>query len=143
MKKQMMLFLIVLMGISLILPVSSFARRGGTSVAVGISSGWGPGPGYYRGGWRGPYRHHGWSRPGLFMGASFVNPMYFPPPVYVTRPTIVYVNPVPPDAYAYPDPGLAGQYTGDNPPGEWVTVPGQWVNGQWVPSHKTWIPVNP
>ncbi|HVN97332.1 MAG TPA: glycine zipper family protein [Syntrophorhabdaceae bacterium] len=31
----------------------------------------------------------------------------------------------------------------DQPPGEWVEVPGQWVNGQWVPPHRTWVPVNP
>jgi hypothetical protein len=30
-----------------------------------------------------------------------------------------------------------------NPPGEWVTVPGRWVNGRWVPSHRVWVPVNP
>ena len=29
------------------------------------------------------------------------------------------------------------------PPGKWVTVPGQWVGGRWVPSHKVWVPVNP
>jgi len=29
------------------------------------------------------------------------------------------------------------------PPGEWVTVPGQWSGGKWVPSHKVWVPVNP
>jgi len=27
------------------------------------------------------------------------------------------------------------------PPGEWVTVPGQSVNGRWVPSHKAWVPL--
>lgn len=35
-----------------------------------------------------------------------------------------------------------GQYP-DPPPGNWVDVPGQWVNGKWVPSHKVWVPVNP
>jgi hypothetical protein len=35
-----------------------------------------------------------------------------------------------------------GQYP-DPPPGQWVDVPGQWVNGKWVPSHKVWVPVNP
>ena len=24
-------------------------------------------------------------------------------------------------------------------PGEWVTVPGQDVNGTWVPEHKVWV----
>lgn len=31
----------------------------------------------------------------------------------------------------------------DPPPGHWEDVPGQWVNGKWVPSHKVWVPVNP
>jgi hypothetical protein len=30
-----------------------------------------------------------------------------------------------------------------NPPGQWVTVAGQWVNGKWVPEHTVWVPVNP
>jgi hypothetical protein len=29
------------------------------------------------------------------------------------------------------------------PPGEWVEVPGAWVNGRWVPAHRAWVPVNP
>lgn len=27
--------------------------------------------------------------------------------------------------------------------GYWAEVPGQWVGGQWVPSHKVWVPANP
>ncbi len=27
--------------------------------------------------------------------------------------------------------------------GYWVTVPGQWVNGQWIPQHQVWVPANP
>ncbi len=26
--------------------------------------------------------------------------------------------------------------------GEWVEVPGQWVNGTWVAPHKAWVPAN-
>lgn len=26
--------------------------------------------------------------------------------------------------------------------GEWVTVPGQWVDGRWVPPHRAWVPAN-
>ncbi len=40
-------------------------------------------------------------------------------------------------AYAAPE----GQM--EPPPGRWVQVPGQWVGGRWVPSHKVWVPVNP
>ena len=38
-----------------------------------------------------------------------------------------------------------GQYDGNQemPPGEWITVPGQWSDGKWVPSHRVWVPVNP
>jgi hypothetical protein len=31
----------------------------------------------------------------------------------------------------------------ESPPGQWVTVPGQWSGGKWVPSHRVWVPVNP
>jgi uncharacterized protein YcfJ len=29
------------------------------------------------------------------------------------------------------------------PPGQWVEVPGQWVGGKWIPTHKAWVPINP
>ena len=31
----------------------------------------------------------------------------------------------------------------ETPPGEWITVPGQWRDGKWVPAHRVWVPVNP
>jgi hypothetical protein len=43
-------------------------------------------------------------------------------------------------AYAGPPPE---QDQPTPPPGRWVTVPGQWVGGRWVPAHRVWIPVNP
>jgi hypothetical protein len=42
-------------------------------------------------------------------------------------------------AYAAP----AAPAATDNPPGEWVQVPGQWVGGKWIPAHRAWVPVNP
>jgi len=27
--------------------------------------------------------------------------------------------------------------------GRWITVPGSWVAGRWVPSHREWVPANP
>ncbi|MBF0549899.1 MAG: glycine zipper 2TM domain-containing protein [Deltaproteobacteria bacterium] len=27
--------------------------------------------------------------------------------------------------------------------GKWITVPGQWIEGRWVPSHKLWVAGNP
>ncbi len=26
--------------------------------------------------------------------------------------------------------------------GQWVEVPGQSINGIWIPDHKTWVPDN-
>lgn len=43
-------------------------------------------------------------------------------------------------AFGYPGTEISPQ---DNPPGQWVEVPGQWVGGKWVPTHKVWVPVNP
>lgn len=31
----------------------------------------------------------------------------------------------------------------ETPPGQWVEVPGQWIGGKWVPTHRAWVPVNP
>jgi hypothetical protein len=44
----------------------------------------------------------------------------------------------PPPAYSPAPPPPS-----DIPPGEWVTVPGQWQGGKWVPAHRVWVPVNP
>ena len=48
----------------------------------------------------------------------------------------------PPGNAAYAAPPVE-QEPATPPPGRWVTVPGQWVGGQWVPAHKVWMPVNP
>ncbi len=49
--------------------------------------------------------------------------------------------------YAAPSSGspVYGQPQAYNsaPPGQWVTVRGQWVNGTWIPAHNVWVPVNP
>lgn len=29
------------------------------------------------------------------------------------------------------------------PPGKWVEVPGKWVGGKWVSSHRVWVPQDP
>jgi hypothetical protein len=131
MKRRMLAALIVVLGISFILPAASFAWRGGAGVSIG-----------YHGGW-GHYRPYGWYHPRVYAGTAFVSPWYVPPPVYTYAPAVVYINPPPAPAYAYPDPAITGQYTGENPPGQWVEVPGQWVNGKWIPSHRAWVAVNP
>ncbi|OPY83966.1 MAG: hypothetical protein A4E65_00414 [Syntrophorhabdus sp. PtaU1.Bin153] len=42
-----------------------------------------------------------------------------------------------------PQEGYAQPIPPEQPPGRWVDVPGQWIGGRWVPSHKVWVPVNP
>lgn len=109
----------------------------------------------WRGGW-------GWYGPGVFaggvlLGAAIANPYYYaPPPYYYPAPQPVYAYPPAyapaPPAYAYPPPpaqayaqppapdaGPAPQAQGK---GQWVEVPGQTVNGLWVPPHKVWVPDN-
>lgn len=49
-----------------------------------------------------------------------------------TRSTQTTPPPPPPDFTATPQ---------GYPSGEWVTVPGQQVNGIWVPAHKAWAPL--
>src|SRR5512145_1059560 len=51
---------------------------------------------------------------------------------------VIYSEPV----YAQPS-GYSSSGGYSNPPGQWVTVAGQWVNGKWVPAHSMWVPVNP
>jgi hypothetical protein len=99
---------------------------------------------YYGGSHR--YRHHGWYHPRVFFGTSLMVPWYVPvaPPVYVYTTPVVNNIPAPNQAYAYPDPEFTAKYKkNENPPGEWVTVPGQWVNNTWVPEHRVQVPVSP
>ncbi|MEI6153029.1 MAG: YMGG-like glycine zipper-containing protein [Deltaproteobacteria bacterium] len=44
---------------------------------------------------------------------------------------------------AYASADMVTQAPLQPPPGQWVNIPGQWVGGKWVPSHKVWMPVNP
>lgn len=68
-------------------------------------------------------------------------PPYRPPAAYAAPAPPAYYPP-PGQAYAAPDPEFTAKY-GKNPPGEWVTIPGQWVGNTWVPQHKVFVPVNP
>jgi hypothetical protein len=115
MRSKGVLFIVVLvLGISLTLPSTSSAW-----------SGWGWGPAAFLG--------------GVLVGSVIARPYYAPAPVYVyPSPAVAYGSPPPPaQVYAYPSPPLTP------PPeakGQWVEVPGQTVNGQWVPPHKAWVP---
>jgi hypothetical protein len=79
---------------------------------------------------------------GLFFGGIALGTVLgsaLNPHVYYRYPEPVYVYPAPP--YAYPDPPAPPPPA--YPSGEWVVVPGQWVDGQWVPEHKVWVRNNP
>ncbi len=119
-----------------------------------------PSAGYSWRGYPGPYRYHGggyhngWAVGagiagglllGVILGNALSRPAYYEPPpsrVYA-YPEPVYVYPPPSPAYAYPAPASAALYERKGPPGEWVTVPGQWVEGMWVSQHRVWVPANP
>lgn len=127
MKRKILVVLIVLLGLSFILPSISSARAGRFHGRLGY------------------YRHYGWHRPHVYVGTAFVAPWYVivPPPAYIYAPPVAPPAPVVQPAYAYPDPEFIAKHKDNNPPGEWVAVPGQWVDGKWVPAHKVWVPVNP
>ena len=130
-KKSFMIIIVALIGISLTLPVTSQARRYGR-----------------RGGW-------GWYGAGAFVGGVVVGsvlarPWYYDPWYYAPGPVYVYPSPpvvYPPSvvyysdqAYAYPDPAITPKPDDKSSSGQWVEVPGQSVNGKWVPAHKAWAP---
>ena len=120
-----------------------------TSASYSWSRGW------YYGGCGGC--NNGWAvgaaiAGGMLVGAVATNmiaqsAVYNPPPqrVYVyPQPNVVYVYPQPSNvAYAYPDPEFTARYSQSKPSGDWVVVPGQTVNGKWVPEHKVLVPAQP
>ena len=67
---------------------------------------------------------YGWYAPGAFVGGALCG-------VALARPS-----------YAYPGtvPDRSSGYQGESPQGEWVTVPGQYVGGTWVPEHRVHVP---
>ncbi len=68
-------------------------------------------------------------------------PSYRPPAAYMDPGPPAYY-PLPGQAYAAPDPEFTAKYS-KNQAGEWVTIPGQWVENTWVPQHKVFVPANP
>jgi hypothetical protein len=78
---------------------------------------------------------------GILLGAVIGNAMS--QPRYQPAQQVVYTTPASGSpAYAQPD-RYSAPYSNDTPPGQWVTVQGQWVNGRWIPAHNVWVPVNP
>jgi hypothetical protein len=162
MKRSVSIMLVVLMGLIVAQPVIGRPLTGGAHFSGGYrypgggyrypgggyrhpGGGYYPrgGHGYYGGGYR-TYRGYGyWYGP-----PSYVGPWFFPywyvtivPPIYATPPPVALPALQPP--YAYPDPAFVEKYGGTNSAqdsGEWVTVPGQYVDGTWVKEHKVWVP---
>ncbi len=103
------------------------------------------GGGYYWGG------YSGWDVAGAAIGGALLGVAVTSLIVQASRPTAVvsqgpvYVAPapiVPNQAYAYPDPAYADRYQTKKAPGEWITVPGQWVGSTYVPEHRVFVPSN-
>ena len=148
-KKNFVITIVAMIGILLAIPAVSQARwygwRGG---------GWGwYGAGAFAGGvvlgtaiarpWYygyGPVPYYGYPTPYYAYPSPYYTYPYTSPPVYV-----------PNQAYAYPDPAVTSRQgstvppgtEGKSPSGQWVEVPGQSINGRWVPSHKVWVPDSP
>ncbi len=90
----------------------------------------------------------------VILSAAIIRPWYRIPGTVYAYPSseAVYIpdsstNIIPRRAYASPDPQFISKYgrtgTKETRSGEWITVPGQQVNGKWIPSHKVWVPSNP
>ena len=99
------------------------------------------GGGYYHGGSGyigfgsyAAYSSYGWYGNGP-AGETYPDPWYYYDPTYDDR----YLLPPEP---IYPDLAPLEGPTADSASlsGEWVEVPGQWVDGIWVPPHNAWVP---
>ena len=99
---------------------------------------------YYSNGWGWGAAIAGGLVAGLIIGTVIADRDKPPPPVVVRRTTTTFPGPGVP--YAYPDPDFIAKYGGTTPPattgGEWITVPGQYVDAIWVPEHKVWAPAD-
>ncbi len=137
MKRRMLVLAVIMIGILASLPITSYAGRGGFR------------GGRFYGGWRAGV----WAGPRVYAAPGYYPyyyPSYYPyytdtaPPVYMAPPAYGAPNPAALDpAYAYAPPAAQGSGGGYVPPavqGSVVTVPGQWVNGQWVPEHQVQVP---
>jgi hypothetical protein len=138
MLKKIALIMVFVAGLSMVAPTSGYS--------------WGYGYYYpYRGCYGGCGYNNGWGVAAVVAGgliaAVLIGSIIADRPV---RPPAAY-----PDAVvsagqgplAYPDPEFIEKYgrKGSAGPksGEWVTVPGQDVNGAWVPEHQVWISNQP
>ena len=128
---------------------SSAARSGGYHGWHGSTYRWHGST--YHGGYSGFYGHGGtyafgfgsyaaYSSYGWYGGSfssMYADPWYYYEPSYDDS---YLLSPVP--FYSdvteeAPDQDVAGTH------GEWVEVPGQWIEGIWVPPHDAWVPEEP
>ncbi|HEX2964731.1 MAG TPA: hypothetical protein VHO84_03050 [Syntrophorhabdaceae bacterium] len=129
--KTFLIIVTVVLAFSMIMPSAGHAW-GRHHPAVHVHYGWGPAA----------IIAGTWLTGALVLGAisRASQPPQQPAVVYVQPGATVYATPAPPPPatpYSNPNP------TFDSGTGEWVTVPGQWVNGTWVPQHTVFVPRNP
>jgi hypothetical protein len=109
--KRIAIVIVALLGLALVVPVGDARAH----------EGWAWGPAAFAG--------------GLLLG-SLARPWYGPPAYVYPPPAVAYAPPpvyyVPNQTYVYAAPPSTG--------GQWVQIPGQWVNGVWVPAHRAWAP---
>ncbi len=153
MKRSILIISILLFGLVAILPSEVYAGRGGHGGGGHHSGGFGHyGGGHYYGGGRyysGAHYHGGYGYSsygtGVFIGAAVVAPLYYPvpSPVYEPPPPAIYDTTGPEASLEYPDssvpPEEYAQDSQTNSAGEWITVPGQYVDGSWIPEHRVWV----
>jgi hypothetical protein len=95
---------------------------------------------YYGGNYYGGHHYHHGGNEGAYVAGALVGGLILGTVIgsVVSQQRYVPAGQV----YAYPEPTPAA-YGNDDPPGQWVQVPGRWINGRWVPSHRVWVPVDP
>ncbi len=130
--KKLIIIVTVVLAFSMIIPSSGYSwyRH---HPAVHVHYGWGPAA----------IIAGTWLTGALIWGAvnRASQPPQQPTVVYVQPGATVYATPAPPSPAApYPNPNTPSNNSGT---GEWVTVPGQWVDGTWVPQHTVLVPRNP
>ena len=167
MKKLLILGIAVLFLIGFSYPIVVHARggHGGGGHGGGHSGGHGSGRGGFHGGhaggshggggsragfqsfgghrFRGASSSFGWYGVGLF-GAPYPDPWYYYGTPYYDDP---YADPYSiPLASGYPDDAASSEgpeAVSEEMQGEWVVVPGQSVDGRWIPPHEAWAPKSP
>jgi hypothetical protein len=136
MKKRVAFAMVIIVGLLCALPATGYSWRP-----------YGPPP-YYGGGCYGGCGN-GWgfgaAIAGGLLAGVIVGAVITDQARRAESPPRYYVAPGDPRvAYAYPDPAFIEKYGSKKAPAEslsggWVTVPGQSVDGVWVPEHKVWL----